>query len=142
MKKRIIFIMGIVFVILGVGTLVINNLSNKFIKLDYKEVMEKVENKDSFVLCVSATDCVHCNSYKPKLKKIANNYKTEIFYIDVDTLSDDDYDSFKQKFSFDGGTPVTILIRNGEEKTTATRIEGDVSSEKIINKLKKNGFIK
>ena len=44
--------------------------------------------------------------------------------------------------SFDGGTPVTIFIKNGEEKTTATRIEGDISIERTIDKFKKNGFIK
>ena len=48
---------------------------------------------------------------------------------------------FNNLISFDGGTPVTIFIKNGEEKTTATRIEGDVSTDKIIDKLKKNGFI-
>jgi len=50
-------------------------------------------------------------------------------------------EKFNKLISFDGGTPVTIFIKNGEEKTTATRIEGDVSTDKIIDKLKKNGFI-
>ena len=36
---------------------------------------------------------------------------------------------------------ISKFIKNGEEKTTATRIEGDVSTDKIIDKLKKNGFI-
>ena len=34
-----------------------------------------------------------------------------------------------------------ILILDGEEKTSANRINGDASKEKIINKLKSNGFI-
>ena len=47
-----------------------------------------------------------------------------------------------KKFSFDGGTPTTIFFKDGEEKTTATRIEGDISIERTIDKFKKNGFIK
>ncbi|MGN1342505.1 MAG: thioredoxin family protein [Bacilli bacterium] len=115
---------------------------DKFISLSYEEVINKVNNNESFVLCVSATDCIHCQDYKPKLKTIANKYNTQIFYTDVDTFSEEDYEKFKTEFSFDGSTPTTIFFNDGEEKTTATRIEGDVSTEKIINKLKKNGFIK
>lgn len=115
---------------------------DKFISLNYNEIINKVNNKDSFVLCVSASDCIHCQDYKPKLKSIANKYNIEIFYTDVDTFSEENYERFKTEFSFDGSTPTTIFFNDGEEKTTATRIEGDVSTEKIINKLKKNGFIK
>ena len=53
-----------------------------------------------------------------------------------------DEKEFKDKFSFDGGTPTTIFFKDGEEKTTATRIEGDISIERTIDKFKKNGFIK
>lgn len=114
---------------------------DKFISLSYEEVVNKVNNKDSFVLCVSTTDCVHCQDYKPKLKSISNKYDIEIFYTDVDTFSKDNYENFKTEFSFDGSTPTTIFFKDGEEKTTATRIDGDVSEEKIISKLKKNGYI-
>ncbi len=115
---------------------------DKFISLSYEEVINKVNNNESFVLCVSASDCIHCQDYKPKLKTIANKYNIDIFYTDVDTFSEENYERFKTEFSFDGSTPTTIFFNDGEEKTTATRIEGDVSTEKIINKLKKNGFIK
>lgn len=115
---------------------------DKFISLNYNEIINKVNNKDSFVLCVSASDCIHCQDYKPKLKSIANKYNIDIFYTDVDTFSEENYERFKTEFSFDGSTPTTIFFNDGEEKTTATRIEGDVSTEKIINKLKKNSFIK
>lgn len=115
---------------------------NRFVLLNYNEIIDKVNNKDSFVLCVTATDCIHCQDYKPKLKSIANKYNIDIFYTDVDTFSEEDYEKFKTEFSFDGSTPTTIFFNDGEEKTTATRIEGNVSTEKVINKLKKNGFIK
>ena len=70
-----------------------------------------------------------------------NKYKINIYYTDIDKYNKTDLENFNKLISFDGGTPVTIFIKNGEEKTTATRIEGDVSTDKIIDKLKKNGFI-
>ena len=116
------------------------NKSN-LVKLNYDEIIEKINSKEDFVLCVSASYCTHCNNYKPKLKKIANKYDIIIYYTDVDKFTDEEYENFKRKLSFDGGTPITIFFNDGEEKTTATRIEGNVKTEKIINKLKQNGFI-
>lgn len=142
-KSKIVFIVIIVIVILlllYLGYRIVNK-NNHFIKINYDEIIEKVNNKDNFILCLSRTECTHCQSYKPKLKKIANKYNVDIHYVDVDTMDDKNYTEFKTKFSFDGGTPTTIFFKNGEEKTTATRIEGDVSEQKIIDKLKKSGFI-
>lgn len=135
-----IFFVIILLVILFLGYKLFFE-KNNFILLSYEEIIEKVNNRDSFVLCVTASDCVHCQDYKPKLKSISNKYDIEIFYTDIDSFDDADYENFKSEFSFDGSTPTTIFFRDGEEKTTATRIDGDVSTEKIISKLKKNGFI-
>ena len=144
MKKKIGLYIIILFIsIIAISLtifLFVNNDSN-LIKLNYSEIINKVENKEDFVLCVSASECVHCNEYKPKLKKISNEYDITIYYTDIDDFKDEDYDEFKSRFSFDGGTPITIFFKDGEEKTTATRIEGNEKYDRIINKLKKNGFI-
>lgn len=117
------------------------SMNDNLIKLSYDEIMEKIDNKESFILCISRTTCSHCNVYKPKLRKVANKYDIKIYYTDVDKYSKNDLKDFNSKISFDGGTPTTLFIKDGKEKTTATRIEGDVSIEKIVDKLKKNGFI-
>ena len=145
MKKRSMFLLVIIFIILVIilSVFLVNRSDNKnFISTSYADILKMVENKESFVLCISATDCSHCQSFKPKLKKISKDYNTKIYYIDIDKIDKDDYDKFKTDFSFDGGTPTTLFIIDGEEKTVANRIDGDVSIEKVVNKLKKNGFIK
>lgn len=141
-KKKYLLIVSILIVILGIiiGYFIFS-MNDNLVKLNYDEIMEKMNNNESFVLCISRTTCSHCNVYKPKLRKVANKYDIKIYYTDVDKYSKNDLKDFNSKISFDGGTPTTLFIKNGEEKTTATRIEGDVSIEKIIDKLKKNGFI-
>lgn len=138
-KAITLSIISILLIIIIVYTII--NTKNNLIKLNYTEVLEKIDNKEDFILCISAKKCIHCKEYKPKLRKIAKEYNIKIYYINKNELTDKEYEEFKQKFSFDGGTPTTILFKNGEEKTTATRIEGNVKSEKIIDKLKNNGFI-
>ncbi len=138
--KLILGILIIIFVGIIIGYFIFNK-NNNLIKLDYKDIVNKIDNKESFVLCVSRTTCSHCQSYKPKLQKVANKYNIKIYYTDIDTYNKDELNDFNSRITFDGGTPVTLFIKNGEEKTTATRIEGDVSNDKIIDKLKKNVFI-
>lgn len=141
-NKKILIPLIILAVILLVGIIYLFTMKNtNFVKLNYNEILNKVENKDDFVLCVSAKDCIHCQEYKPKLEKISNKYDIMIYYVDIDEFTEEEYQTFKTKFSFDGGTPTTIFFKNGEEKTTANRIEGNTKTEKIINKLKSNGFI-
>ena len=141
-KKKYLLIASILIVILGIiiGYFLFS-MNDNLVRLSYDEIMEKIDNKESFILCISRTTCSHCNVYKPKLRKVANKYDIKIYYTDVDKYSKNDLKDFNSKISFDGGTPTTLFIKNGEEKTTATRIEGDVSIEKIVDKLKMNGFI-
>ena len=141
-KKEYLLIASILIVILGIiiGYFLFS-MNDNLVRLSYDEIMEKIDNKESFILCISRTTCSHCNVYKPKLRKVANKYDIKIYYTDVDKYSKNDLKDFNSKISFDGGTPTTLFIKDGKEKTTATRIEGDVSIEKIVDKLKKNGFI-
>ena len=139
-KKILLVIIIAIIILLSVVVITLSNKSN-LVKINYNEIMEKLDNKESFVLCLSASNCVHCQSYKPKLEKIANKYDIVIYYTNIDELNENDYEKLKTKLSFTGGTPTTIFFKNGEEKTTATRLEGDTKTEKILNKLKQNGFI-
>lgn len=143
MKKNIniIITVSILIAVIIALILVYINQSN-LVKLDYDEIIEKMNNKEDFILCISASDCIHCKSYKPKLKKISNDYDITIYYINIDTLTDEEYSEIKAKLNFDGGTPVTIFIKSGIETTTANRINGDTSTDKIISKFKSTGFIK
>ena len=140
-KKKIIILLATVIILLIGTAYMLLTMNKNFIKLNYNEVIEMTENNENFILCISAKECIHCQEYKPKLKKISKKYNIKIYYVNVDEFTEKDYETFKSKFSFDGGTPTTIFFKNGEEKTTANRIQGNVKTEKIINKLKSNGFI-
>lgn len=140
-KNRIIILVSVCLIVL-VGAFVADRIMSKsyFNKIKYEDLIEKIENKEDFVLLISRTTCSHCVTYKPKLKEVANKYKVNIYYIDVDLLSDAEDDNLTSYINYDG-TPVTVFLRNGEEKTVANRINGDASKEKIERKLKNNGFI-
>lgn len=140
-KKRAIIIVSVCLVLL-VGAFIADRILGKsyFNEIDYEELMEKIENKEDVVLLISQTTCTHCISYKPKLEDVANEYKVEVYYIDVDLLSEDENTELKKHISF-SSTPITVFLKKGEEATAANRINGDASKDKIEKKLKSNGFI-
>ena len=144
MKKRRNIIIVISLIIISIaGIVLISNItaSNGTLqKINYKELTKKINNKENFVLIVSRTDCSHCMSYKPKVKQIAKDYNLIIYYIDFD--EEKNKEKFLKEYNLDGSTPITLFIKNGKETSLLNRLEGDLEEEKVIERLKKMGFIK
>ena len=63
-----------------------------------------------------------------------------IQYIDIDRLTQKQSTKIKEVFNY-SGTPTTVFVIDGTEETAANRIVGEAKKEKIIAKLKSNGFI-
>ncbi len=142
-KKNNLLIGLIIIFIIIVGILLINNINNKpgeLVKITYKEIEQKLNNKEDFILIVSRSNCSHCISYKPKVNQIAKDYKITVYYIDYD--EEKKKEELLNKLKLDGSTPMTLFIKDGKETSVLQRLEGDLETEKIIKKFKEMGFIK
>ena len=144
MKKRNkIFMIAIILLItiltILIGNSIITTKKGELIKITYNEIQKKIENKDNFVLIVSQSTCSHCATYKPKMKIIAKDYGLDIYYIDYDL--EKNKEDFISNFDLSGATPTTLFFIKGKEKSILNRLEGDLSSKKVIEKLKEMGFI-
>ncbi|MCI6266930.1 MAG: thioredoxin family protein [Erysipelotrichaceae bacterium] len=142
-KGNKIFIISIITFIIILSILIINYIitpkEGELIKITYPEINKKVEQKDTFILVVSQSTCSHCNDYKPKLTKIAKEYGIDIYYIDYD--EEKEKKEFLEKFNLNNATPITMFFQNGKETSLMDRLEGDLSSSKVIEKFKEMGFI-
>lgn len=116
-----------------------SNTEYEVTQITYKEYLEKIENKETFVLFVSQTYCSHCIDYKPKFSEVINTNNITGYELDLLTLTEEDFDSFTELVEV-SGTPTTIFYRNGEE-ITAARLEGSKSQEELTDVLKKYKFI-
>ena len=140
-RTKIIILVSVCLVVLVVALFGDKILGKSYLnEIKYNKVIEMIENKEDFILVISKTDCVYCNEYKPKLERIAKEYKIEMYYIQVDLMDAVEREKLSEYINYDG-TPETVFIRNGEEKTAASRINGNASIEKIRTKLKANGWI-
>lgn len=151
MKKKVIkIILGIILILAVIGIIYAsttlnkknNELDSHLVVLTYKELKEKLDNKEDFILVITKTTCSHCESYKPKLKDVLSKYDIKAYEIALDKLSDDETKVFNEIANV-SGTPTTIFIKNGSESTTSNRLVGDIQDEDtIITRFKALGFIK
>ena len=114
--------------------------SPKYTEINYEELKEKLDNKDTFVLLIGSDTCSACASFETTMKKVMSDTKIEIFYVNLHNLSDEDYSKIYSKFVV-VSTPTTIFIKDGEETSTYNRIVGAVKYEEVIDSLKQYGYI-
>ena len=109
--------------------------------INIKELNEKLSNGEEFFFVVTQDGCSHCEAYVPVLEGVLNENKVIAYNFNLSKLSDSERTDFYSKFDF-SGTPTTIFIKDGKELSIMQRIVGELSSDKIVQKLKNTGYIK
>lgn len=132
--KKIIFLFILIILCTSCGS---SNLKS----ISYSELNKKLENKETFFFVTIKDGCQHCEKYVPKLEEILDEYDIVGYKINYSDLSSEDDEAFYNKFGINS-TPTTVFIKDGVEVSILQRIEGNVSKDKIISKLKVNNYIK
>lgn len=130
-------------IIVAICVIFISGCSMNTIKeINYKDFNKLIENKETFILYIGSTSCHNCVDFGPKFEEILkeNNIKNAK-YIDLDKFSDEDKNKLNKIVNV-SGTPTVVFIKNGQEESMTNRINGNVSKEKIISRLKSNDYIK
>ena len=126
---------AIVFLICGCSNVKVEEIS-------YDKFDSLIKNSESFILYIGSASCHNCTEFGPKFEEVIkeNNIKN-VYYIDLDGLSDEDRKNFNRTINVTG-TPTVVFINDGEEESSFNRINGSVSKEKIVQRLKANDYIK
>ena len=132
MKKVILLV--IVFLLTGCVT------DNGYTEISYKELLEKLDNQENFVLTIEATGCSYCEKFEKTIVEINKKYSLDIKYIDMAKLNEEEKKYIKSIFPYTG-TPTTINIVNGQEENSLSRIEGAKDYSYVKEKLIKWGYI-
>lgn len=140
-RKKILTIIVIFLVLISVFFLYKYLTKNNLTEISMKKYYELIEDKESFIIEVMKDDCTHCIAFRPKLIEVTNKYNIDVYYINVGKLNKSDYKKFMKDANVDG-TPTLIFYEKGYEETEQTRIVGNASTTKLIEKLKENNIIK
>lgn len=114
---------------------------NKLKSLSYSELKNKFNNNETFFFVVIKDGCQHCEGYVPKVKEVLNEYDIVGYTLNYSDLSEKDDEEFYNEFQVDS-TPTTIFVKDGKEISILQRIVGNVSKDKLVDKLKSNDYIK
>ena len=141
-KVNLIIVIVIIILVGGLAFFFLSkNMQTDGVKnINISELREKINNKDSFMLVITQDGCTHCKAYLPTIRKIANQYNLTFYDISQTGLNEEDKTFLKNVANIDG-TPTTVFIENGEEKTTTNRLVGNVPEYRVIEKLKALGYI-
>ena len=137
MKKIKLLIIPLFILLLLTGCGSSGNLK----EISYSKFKKMRENKETFFLVIEKDGCRFCEAFVPKMESVLEEYDIIGYVINLSDMSSSDLEEFDKEFGIDG-TPTTIFITEGNELSILQRIDGNVSKDKIISKLKNNNYIK
>ncbi len=133
-----------IIIVIFTGILVTACFNNKpYIEIKYDKFIEKIENKETFIFYIGSSECKYCVKFEKALKRVVDEYDVDVYYINTaeDKMTVEERKDLNDIVNY-GGTPTTIFVVEGEVQSKYNRINGAVSSEKIIELFKRNGYIK
>ena len=129
-------------------------VDNLILLTSFEEFNSYISREKTTFLVLGRANCPHCQNYKPVLENIAQNYKVEILYIDMDAVSSDFITKVRNSnltipaactstnevlpLSSSFGTPLTLFIKNGQAFSC---LRGDTSEETVLQTIKNIGLI-
>ena len=134
--KKVLLVLSIVLCIFLTGC----KKYTTYTELNFQQFQNKIDNKDTFVLVVGSSTCSSCAMYKPTMEKVIKDKQIEIFYIDLNELSEEEYTKLYSKYVI-SKTPTTLFIKGGIEESPYNRIVGAISYSEIVESLKNNGYL-
>ena len=143
-------IIGVIVLIVGAFLIIVSNKSvNRIIKLTYTDYQEKIKEDTDIVVYYGRVGCSHCQQYKPIVSLVADEYDLVVYYVDIDTLSEEEYIDLHDSLSvtkdyYDGDdpivpTPITAIFKSGVEKDSEL---GNIKYDGLVNLLDENNVIK
>ena len=110
-------------------------------KLNYKKLMTKLDNKESFVLYLTNEDESGL-TLKNTLTTVCKDNNIKCFYLNTDNLDEDELDSLKEKITFEDSN-IIVFIKEGKENTILARIDDVyISAKDLKEELKNQEYLK
>lgn len=118
--------------------------------ISLEEFDELTTHSSTKVVVIGQTTCSHCINVKPALNSIAEEYKVQINYININLLSKEEYSKFisiMKRVNYDEpdfvekeaiGTPTIIVLNNSK---VSHYIAGERTKSQLVREFKKAGVI-
>ena len=111
--------------------------------VDYSGYKKILKSDKTNVVVIGQTSCTYCIKAKPILNSVADEYGITINYLNITNLTEEESTKFNDSLSYlkdnEWGTPLTLIIKNGEVVDSAN---GLLDNDGYVELFKNNGIIK
>ena len=128
--------------IYSIGLLYFSTHSTDYFNRDISRWQKDVRAGNTVVTVIGASYCEHCQEYKPVIKKLANKNHINLYFYEIDTLSESEQDKLTTTFAlptYEGRVPYTFIMQNGQ---FVDSYEGYQSQSEVVAFLLQHGIIK
>ena len=144
-----LFLVGIGLLILSLIIMFTDNKKNYIEEINFNQYKEILAKDKYSIILLTSPKCKHCNNYKPYVNYVAGENNLVVYDLSINDVSyeeyvelHDKYSVLKDEYAEDKApvipTPVTVIVRNGEEVAS---ILGNIGSEGFTKLLRNNGVI-
>lgn len=116
-------------------------VNRDLINITVSEYLELIKDDELKLVYLARPTCQYCVMMTPILKGVMEEYKFNVYYINTDLMSEEDYEKLTQtaeELSEGFGTPTLIYTKDG---TFIDHIEGYVERNVLVDFLKSNKII-
>lgn len=106
--------------------------------LSVQEVIDKVENQESFVVYLGTTTCSACQTFAPIAEKMNENYGTQIYHVELDLEKNEDLKNELLEIMPVVYTPSINIVVDGNVVDT---YEGVLEYMDLKEFIKEYGFV-
>ena len=116
--------------------------STDYFNRDVKKWQDDVKSGNTVVTVIGASYCEHCQAYKPVIQALANKNHINLYFYEIDTLSEEDQTTLTTTFelpTYEGKVPYTFIMKDGQFLNSD---EGFQDQSTTVAFLMENGIIK
>lgn len=100
------------------------------------EYLDIIKKDGLHFMFVGSESCGYCTMFKEEIKKFYEEYKINMYYLDLSTIEEADYEKLLESDTYfateQWGTPTTMIYNNGQR---VDLISGYVDKDTIVSKL-------
>lgn len=139
-KKKMIVLLGIVLatiLVILIGSLAEGFNSKKYLN-EFYSALNGSENK---LVMIGRDNCSWCQMFKPDLDFLSENYDFDYIYVNTNELTSNTLNKLLKDINVNSnefGTPLTIVVKNGE---VVDSLNGFTDEVDLFDFLKKYNFI-
>ena len=112
-----------------------------FNEVNLDQYINLINGTEKSIVLVARPTCSYCELFTPILKQAMEDMNLTINYVNTDNFSSDDWTKFQNSFDYlasdEWGTPLTLIVQNGE---IVDKNNGYVELDAIKEFFTKNGL--